>query len=72
MSVKEQILKAIGDIDSPQRLKELLDYIKRLNSDKHLSNRDKVLSLAGTISNKEAVRMKKIIDEEFNNIEGEW
>ena len=31
-----------------------------------------LLELAGTLTHKEAKEMQKLIDEEFENIEGEW
>ncbi|OQX80808.1 MAG: hypothetical protein B6D61_01580 [Bacteroidetes bacterium 4484_249] len=36
------------------------------------SNINKVMEFAGIINNKEALRIKEIINKEFNKIEGEW
>ncbi len=73
MSIKEQILIAISHMDNQQQLNELLEYVRKLNADADKgSNVKRVLSFTGTISDEEAQRMRKIIDEEFNTIEGEW
>lgn len=60
-------------MDDQQQLNELLEYVRKLNADAAKgSNMKKILAFAGTISDEEAARMKKVIDEEFNTIEGEW
>ncbi|MCB0562635.1 MAG: hypothetical protein KDD09_26970 [Phaeodactylibacter sp.] len=37
-----------------------------------VSNKEAVLSLAGSLSDEEAVAIKHMINEEFETVEGEW
>jgi lauroyl/myristoyl acyltransferase len=44
-----------------------IEGLKKKSRKKHA-----LINLAGTISDKDAVEMKKIIQKEFSDIEGEW
>lgn len=72
--LKQQIIKEINALKNPGILGQVFDFLRliRRMDPKPKSNRSAVLSLAGSISNEEAEEMQKIIDQEFNNIEGEW
>ncbi|MEL7428340.1 MAG: hypothetical protein AAFN81_35585 [Bacteroidota bacterium] len=61
-------------ISSPIILMQVLDFLKiiSLTEKKPTSNKLAVLELAGTINDAEATEVRGIIDEEFNNIEGDW
>ena len=74
MSVKEQILKDIKSIESPQLLHQLFEYLQvvKRKEGRKKPNRKAVLEFAGTITNAEAKRLGKSIDQAFNHIEGEW
>lgn len=73
MSVKEQILKEISHIDDQRKLNELLEYVRKLNSDADVrGNIKKVMAFTGKLSDEEAKRLHDSLDNEFNQIEGEW
>jgi hypothetical protein len=72
--LKEQILKDVSSIDNPQLLNQIFEYLQVV---KHTAaqvqpNRDAVLKFAGTLSDTEAKKLRKVIDEEFSQTEGEW
>jgi hypothetical protein len=52
---------------------EVLDFVKKIKAfDNYPSNKESVMSFAGVISDTEAEEMINIVQEEFNDIEGEW
>lgn len=70
--IKRRILSDLESISSPGLLIQIFDYLKliSLNERKPNSNKDAVLALAGTVN--DADEVNKIIDQEFNTLEGEW
>lgn len=72
--LRNTILRDIRKIDSPEMLNQLFEYLQLLkkNMTRQGGNTKAVLRFAGTISDSEAKDMKRIIEGEFNNIEGEW
>lgn len=72
MSIKEQILKAIIDMDDQRQLNELLEYLQKLNSEGDKSNVKRIMAFTGRLSDEEAKRLHDSLDDEFNKIEGEW
>ena len=41
-------------------------------SQEKIGNKDKVLAHAGFLSDEEAEEMRKLIDEEFSKVDGDW
>ena len=74
MIVKEQILKDVKKMESPKLLNQLFSYLRlvRISDSNSGSNRNAVLQFAGTLSNAEAQKINKSINDTFNQIEGEW
>lgn len=74
MILREQIIKEVNAIADLQLLNQLFEYVQviKRTENKVTPNRERVLQLAGSITNEEAEEVRKIINDEFNQIEGEW
>ncbi|MCK4663960.1 MAG: hypothetical protein KAT68_13920 [Bacteroidales bacterium] len=74
MILKDQILNDVSKISNHQILNQLYYYLqsikKLLPSEK--PNKNTILRFAGLLSDKETEKLTKIINSEFNRIEGEW
>lgn len=74
MTLKEQINLDIEDIQNPNILNQIQAFIKLVK--RNIPNNDKnikaVLANAGSISDQEAKKLHCLINNEFNNIEGDW
>jgi len=70
MTIKSKILVDLEKL-SPEMLGHTLQFIESLRKRKS-NKKQSFMELAGTISKKDAMEMKGIIQKEFNNIEGEW
>lgn len=73
MTVKQQLIAEIEDIDNPIALAQLFEIIQLIkqNLPKTQSN-SLLLQFAGCLDDKDAQEMRHIITNEFNKIEGEW
>ncbi len=74
MILREQIIKEVNAIADLQLLNQLFEYVQviKRTENKVTPNRERVLQLAGSITNEEAEEVRKTINDEFNQIEGEW
>lgn len=73
LQIRSQILSSLESVSNPQILMEVLDFVKKIKAfDNYPSNKESVMSFAGVISDTEAEEMINIVQEEFNDIEGEW
>ncbi len=74
MILKDQILHDVNRIGNHQILNQLYYYLQSIKKSvpHEKANKDKILSFAGLLSDKEAKELTKIINSEFNKIEGEW
>lgn len=75
MTVQEKIFMNIQEIGNPKLLYQILKFIELLKQHEDVKPRgniEKIKKLAGTLPDENAAEMKKIINDEFNNIEGEW
>lgn len=72
--IKRRILLDLESISSPSLLMQVLDFLKliSLSENKRSSNKPAILALAGSISDADATEVSGIIDQEFNQIEGDW
>lgn len=72
--IRHKIMSDLESISSPNLLMQILDFLKviSLSQRKPNSNRNAVLALAGSINDTDAAEVSKIIDQEFNQIEGDW
>jgi hypothetical protein len=68
------ILRDIRKIDNPAILNHLFEYLQLLkkNVPPYQGNAALVLRFAGSISGVEAARARKVVEQEFSKIEGEW
>lgn len=73
-ALKEKIILKIEQVDSPEILEQILQFITsiQVHIEEPEQNAEAIMSLAGTISDEDAKEVMKIIDDEFNHIEGEW
>ncbi len=74
MILKEQIIKDINTIADLQSLNQLFDYVQIIKRTLATvsPNRERVLQSAGSINDEEAREIKQIIENEFNQTEGDW
>jgi len=73
MAIKEQIIRDIREIQNPQALNQLFDYVQNIKKESpHITNLGAVLQFAGIIGDQEAESLRQIITSEFDKIEGEW
>jgi ElaB/YqjD/DUF883 family membrane-anchored ribosome-binding protein len=74
MILREHIIKEVKTIEDLQLLNQLFEYMQMLKRtvNQVSPNREKVLQLAGSLTDEEAGEVRKIINDEFNQIEGEW
>ncbi len=75
MTVREKILIDLNSIEDPSLLNQIFEFLQILTkrpSAPIKSNKAQVLSFAGSIDKEEAEEIKKSIEEEFNQIEGDW
>jgi len=73
--IKDKILIDLTAIKSPNLLNQIFEFIQLLkenNTVSEVGNRDEVLSLAGQLSDADAEEIIATVNNEFNNIEGEW
>ena len=74
MTIRERLSKDINRIQNPILLNRILEFIQLISpknsSDK--GNVNQLMKYAGSLPDEDANEMKKIINEEFNKIEGEW
>ncbi len=73
MTIREQILSDIKDVNNLKLLYQILAFIQILkrNVIEPKGKRDGVLQFAGTLSNEEAKELQKNISDEFSNVEGQ-
>lgn len=73
MTLKDQIILDLNDIQNPSMLNQILDFIHSIRDKAaERSNKKEVLEFEDKISDADAKEIKNIIDSEFNKIEGEW
>jgi hypothetical protein len=73
MTIKQQVIEEIEEIDNPVALVQLFELIQMIKQNQATNRGNRVLlQFAGCIDDAEAQAMRKIIANEFNNIEGEW
>ena len=71
MILREQIIKEFNAIADLQLLNQLFAYVQviKRTENKVTPNREKVLQLAGSITDEEAEEVRKTINDEFNQID---
>ncbi len=71
MILREQIIEDVNAIADLQLLNQLFEYVQviKRTENKVTPNRERVLQLAGSITDEEAEEVRKIINDEFNQIE---
>lgn len=75
MLLTNEIIKEIREIKNKEILQNLLAIIKRMKKNEHATefgNIEEIRKFYGSISVEEANQITSIVDEEFNNIEGDW
>jgi len=73
--IKDKILIDLTAIKSPNLLNQIFEFIQLLKENSAVSqvgNRDEVLAFAGQLSDADAEEIISTVNNEFNNIEGEW
>lgn len=74
MTIKDQILVDLGKIRNLRILYQILEYIRllRKNIGEGKRNIDEVLACAGSLSKEDAIEIQQDLNNQFNEIEGEW
>jgi hypothetical protein len=71
MTVKEQLIAEIEDIDNPITLVQLFEITQLIKQ--NITRNNTLLSrFAGCLNDEDAQDMRNIVSNEFNTIEGEW
>ncbi len=71
MTVKQQLIAEIEEIDNPIALVQLFEIMQLLKQ--NIAKNNHFLSrFAGCLNDADAQDMRNIISHEFNKIEGEW
>lgn len=71
MNIRNNIINDIQSF-SPEMLSKAFHFFETLKNQKEQSNQFNWKKYIKSINDDEALNMKSIINEEFNNIEGEW
>lgn len=73
MHLRVRIIQDVNSIADQQLLHQLFDYVQVLKRTPHqvASNREAVLSFAGTFTDAEANDMRQTLNQEFGQLEGE-
>jgi len=68
MILREQIIKEVNVIADLQLLNQLFEYVQviKRTENKVTPNRERVLQMAGSITNEEAEAVRKMIHDEFS------
>ena len=71
MILREQIIKEVNAIADLQLLNQLYAYVQMIKrtDNKVTPNRERVLQGAGSITDEEAEAVRKMINDEFNQID---
>jgi len=73
MTVKQQLIAEIEDIDNPVALVQLFEIIQLVKQNMTKTKSNHLLSqFAGCLNDSDAQEMRNIITNEFNKLEGEW
>lgn len=74
MTIKDQILNDLREIQNLRILYQILEYVRLLR--KHIEeergNIESVLAYAGVLTDEDAEEIRQDIENQFNKIEGEW
>lgn len=74
MTIKDQILNDLREIQNLRILYQILEYVRLLR--KHIEeergNIESVLAYAGVLTDEDAEEIRQDIENQFNEIEGEW
>ena len=74
-TIQDKLWQYIQEISDQKSLNELLELAEKMMKKKEKEekgNMDKVLSHAGFLSDEEADEMRKLIEDEFSKIDGDW
>jgi hypothetical protein len=73
MTVKQQLIAEIEDIDNPVALVQLFEIMQLIKQNiSNLKGNQVISQFAGCLDDADAQDMRDIISNEFNKIEGEW
>ncbi len=74
MTIRDQILVDLEKIQNLRILYQILDYIRllRKNLEVGKGNVDEVLECAGSLPREDAEKIREDLENQFNEIEGEW
>jgi hypothetical protein len=74
MTIRDQILIDLGKIENLRILYQVLEYLRliRKNIEEGQGNIDEVLAFAGSLPEEDAKEISQDLENQFNEIEGEW
>ncbi len=75
MTIKEKLLLDLQEIKNPNLLNQIFEFIQILKKNyttSNESNKAEVWKSIASISASEASEIQNIVNDEFNNIEGDW
>lgn len=74
MNLRAHIIHDINSIADEKLLRQVFEYVQMLKRTpyKVASNREAVLSFAGTLTDAEVANLRHTLSQEFGQLEGEW
>jgi len=74
MTIKDQILVDLEKIQNLRILYQILEYLRliRKSIEEGKGNIDEVLAFAGSLPEEAAQEIRQDLENQFNEIEGEW
>lgn len=74
MTIKDKILSDLSEIRDQKLLHHIWEYIHLLRKQfsETRGNIQDILDYAGTLADEDAEEIKKDVDEQFKEIEGDW
>ena len=74
MTIRERLVQDINHIQNPVLLNQILEFVHLVSrrTKPKKGNIHRLLKHAGALADEDAQEIRKIVDEEFNHIEGDW
>ena len=74
MTIRDQILIDLGKIENHRILYQVLEYLRliRKNIEEEQGNIEEILAFAGSLPEEDANEISQDLENQFNELEGEW
>ena len=75
MTIKDQIFSNLKEIQNQRILYQILDFVnivRRNLEEARTRNLERVLAFSGALQKEDAEEIQKDLEDQFNEIEGDW